>query len=72
MSKLSDNVQIERANLLISWLHTLSNGRVRPDDPKIAKELGLSPANTTGVVRDSNDFREDIKKINLALNDILL
>jgi ribosomal protein L30/L7E len=72
MSKLTDNMYVERANLLINWLHILTNGRVRPDDPKIAKELGLSSANTTGVVRDSNDFREDIKKINAALTDILL
>lgn len=75
MSKLSENALIERAHLLTNWLQILCNGRVKPDDPtkKLNGGVGVEGCcNSTGVIRDSGDFRDYIVKINDELKDILL
>lgn len=75
MSKLTENALIERANLLVGWLQILCNGRVKPDDPSKKQNGGSGVAgccNSTGVIRDSGDFRDLINEINNELKEILI
>lgn len=67
-------MMVDKSALLIQWLQVLNNGRVRPDDPSKRNDGNNSSncCNETGIVRDSKDFIELIKKVNSELEDILL
>lgn len=75
MSKLEEQLMIDRAGLLVGWLQILCNGRVKPDDPSKKQNGGSGVAgccNSTGVIRDSGDFRDLIIEINNELKEILI
>ncbi len=57
----------DELHYLLKWLSVLSNGYVKPDVNKGHEASN----NTTGVIRDTKDFRPYINAINKKLSETL-
>ena len=75
MSNLNNS---EKAPLLLKWLELLMNGHVKADNcwqivAKHGYPEGQNPCtNSTGTVRESSQYREQIDGINNELKKILI
>lgn len=74
----SQSTLLETAKALIQWQENLLRGRARPNNVEIAgnklQEMGMEECcpDSSPMVYDAGDYRNDINDINYALRRIFL